>query len=153
MPIQFLKGDIFEHAGLHAFVLPSDASGAMDHGVAATFKKRWPDLAMAFRQAATSKALQVGEVFTWRNDVNAFYILILNESPEKKAKMASLVQATEKLFSIVRAAKDGKVGMVRLSTKDNALDPSRVKRILTDAAASGEAEVFVYEQFVRAPAN
>lgn len=147
MPTEFLKGDLFEDpasVGPRALAFAADCSGAMDRGVAVAFAKRWPALAEAYRQHAAGGKMQPGDVFAWQDEDVRVYALGLLQG-EKKPKVSALTRALEAMLA--RASADGvaRVALPRIA----ALDPSRVKRVLTDVGERSVVTLAMYEQFVR----
>lgn len=147
MPIELVKGDIFEdEAG--AFAFPADASGPMEAGIALAFKKRWPALAEAFAARCEGGKLQVGDVFAWKGDGVVVYALALQKGSQK-GKVSWLERALQAL--VERATKDGvaRVALPRIGGAKVGLDPARVKRVLAEIGAATGVHLVVYEQFVR----
>lgn len=148
MPTELVKGDIFEDEA-RAFAFPADASGSMDAGIAVAFKKRWPALAEAFAARCEGGKLQVGDVFTWRGDGVVVYALALQKDGNK-AKVSWFERAMQAM--VEHASKDAvtRVALPRIGGAKVGLDPSRVKRVLTDVGGATTVHLVVYEQFVRA---
>jgi O-acetyl-ADP-ribose deacetylase (regulator of RNase III) len=156
VPATFTKGDLFNTEGLHAYALGSNARGTMDSGVAVAFKKRWPNLATALSARAALRdqgRLALGDVVAFSEGDATIYALILQEDETKKAKLASLTKAVNRLVEL--AAQDGitRVGLFHPGTGKAGLEWPRVKRILQEIGEGTEVTLVVFEQFVRAKAS
>ncbi len=155
MPANFVKGDILDEAsqstGPRALAFAADCGGATTAGVAAAVAKRWPAFADAFRAHAGSGKMQLGDVFEWREgDLRVYALGVMKGAA--KPKVSSIERALR--AALERAATDAipRVLVPRVGGGKTGLDWTRVKRVLTDAAAERAIEVVVFEQFVRKPA-
>lgn len=150
MPATFTKGDLFHTEGLRAYALASNARGTMDAGVAVAFKKRWPKLATTLSARAAEGDLALGDVVAFSEGGERVYTLVLQEDETKKARLASLTKAVNRLVEL--AAQDGvaRVGLFHPGTGKAGLDWPRVKRILQEIGERTEVTLVVFEQFVRA---
>lgn len=153
MPATFTKGDLFGTEGLHAYALGSNARGTMDRGVAVAFKKRWPKLAAELSTRAANGGLVLGDVVTFSEGKETVYALILQSDEAKKAKLASLSKAMNKLVELAAQSGIRQVGLFHPGTGKAALEWPRVKRILQEIGERTEVTLVVFEQFVRAKAS
>ncbi len=153
MPANFVKGDLFGTEGLRAYALGSNARGTMDRGVAVAFKKRWPKLATELGTRAAKGGLALGDVVTFSEGDKTVYALILQEDEAKKAKLASLTKAVNKLVELAEQSGIAKVGLFHPGTGKAGLEWQRVKRILQEIGERTEVTLVVFEQFVRAKAS
>ena len=149
MPATFAKGDLFSTEGLHAYALGSNARGTMDRGVAVAFKKRWPNLATELSTRA-KEGLALGEVVAFSDEEKTVYALILQEDETKKAKLASLSKAVNKLVELAAQSGIAQVGLFHPGTGKAGLEWPRVKRILQDIGERTGVTLVIFEQFVRA---
>jgi O-acetyl-ADP-ribose deacetylase (regulator of RNase III) len=152
MPATFTKGDLFGTQGLHAYALGSNARGTMDRGVAIAFKKRWPRLATELSTQAAERGPALGEVLAFSEGDKTVYALILQEDEAKKAKLASLTKAVNKLVELAAQSGIAQVGLFHPGAGSAALEWPRVKRILQEIGDRTEVTLVVFEQFVRAKA-
>jgi len=153
MPATFAKGDLFGTEGLHAYALGSNARGTMDRGVAVAFKKRWPKLASELSARAAQGGLVLGEVVAFSEGDSTVYALILQEDESKKAKLASLSKAVNKVVELAAQSGVAQVGLFHPGTGKAGLEWPRVKRILQEIGAGTEVTLVIFEQFVRAKAS
>ncbi len=153
MPTTFTKGDLFNTEDLHAYALGSNARGTMDAGVAVAFKKRWPKLADALSARAAEGGLALGDVVAFSEGDETVFALILQEEETKKAKLASLTRAVNRLVELATQRGIERVGLFRPGTGKAGLDWPRVKRILQEIGEGTPVSLVVFEQFVRAKAS
>lgn len=153
MPATFTKGDLFGTEGLHAYALGSNARGTMDRGVAVAFKKRWPQLATELGARAGNGGLTLGDVVVFSEGQETVYALMLQADEAKKAKLASLSKAVNKLVELATQSGIVKVGLFHPGTGKAGLEWPRVKRILQEIGEGTEVTLVVFEQFVRAKAS
>jgi O-acetyl-ADP-ribose deacetylase (regulator of RNase III) len=149
MPATFAKGDIFNTEGLHAYALGSNARGTMGRGVAVAFKKRWPKLATELSTRAAKGGLALGDVVVFSEENKTVYALILQEDEAKKAKLASLTKAANKLVELAAQSGIAEVGLFHPGTSKAGLEWPRVKRILQEIGERTEVTLVIFEQFVR----
>lgn len=152
MPANFVKGDLFGTEGLHAYALASNARGTMDHGVAVAFKKRWPNLATELATRAAKGGLALGDVVAFSEGDKTVYALILQEDEAKKAKLASLTRAVNRVVELAAQNGIAQVGLFHPGTGKAGLEWPRVKRILQEIGERTAVNLVVFEQFVRAKA-
>jgi O-acetyl-ADP-ribose deacetylase (regulator of RNase III) len=152
MPATFAKGDLFSTEGLHAYALGSNARGTMDRGVAVAFKKRWPTLATELSTRAEKGGLALGDVVAFSEGGKTVYALILQEDEAKKAKLASLTKAVNRLVELAAQSGIAQVGLFHPGTGKAGLEWPRVKRILQEIGERTAVTLVVFEQFVRAKA-
>lgn len=150
MPTIFTKGDLFNTDGVRAYALGCNCAGTMDAGIAVAFKKRWPALLAAYAQSCTARKIKLGDVFTWSEGADTVYCLAIQENATKKASMPALEQSVNAMIELATKAKIEKIALPRLGAGTAALDPLRVKRVLTDIGAGTGVSLMVFEQFVRA---
>ncbi len=153
MPANFVKGDLFGTEGLRAYALGSNARGTMDRGVAVAFKKRWPKLATELGTRAANRGLALGDVVAFSEGDETVYALILQEDEGKKAKLASLTKAVNRLVELAAQRGIAQVGLFHPGTGKAGLEWPRVKRILQEIGERTEVTLLVFEQFVRAKAS
>jgi O-acetyl-ADP-ribose deacetylase (regulator of RNase III) len=152
VPATFTKGDIFNTEGLRAYALGSNARGTMDRGVAVAFKKRFPKLAETLSAKATERSLALGDVVAFSEGGETVYALILQEDENRKAKLATLTRAVNKMVELAAQGSIARVGLFHPGTGKAGLEWPRVKRILQEIGEGTEVSLVVFEQFVRTKA-
>jgi O-acetyl-ADP-ribose deacetylase (regulator of RNase III) len=158
MPTSFVKGDLFEDepgvSGLRGYAFAADCTGAMDRGIAVAFKKRWPELEIAYRARAAGGKMQLADVFAWRDPASDRIVYALGiQQGAKKAKVSTLARALEAM--VARATEDGvtRIVLPRIGAGKGGIDRVRVKKVLTEAGAKTPIGLVVFEQFVRSKAD
>ncbi|HKQ71879.1 MAG TPA: macro domain-containing protein [Polyangiaceae bacterium] len=153
MPTIFMKGDIFDTEGLHAFAHGCDTAGAMDAGVAVAFKKRWPAMFEEYRARCADRTFRVGDVFAWSEGEENVFILGIQEQSAQKAKVTWLTKSLQTMTELAAMAGIERVGIPRIGAGQAGLDWPRVKKILTEAGRTTSVTLVVFEQFIRRPAT
>ena len=142
MPANFVKGDVLAEAA-NASGRRVLAFGATS-GIAGAVKKRWPAFAKALEEA---KALQPGDVFSWRDGDLAIYALGI-EREDRKAKVSWIERS-------LRVVVDQSMteGVTRILLPRLGGDWTRVKKLLEEIGATTTIDLVVFEQFVRKSAS
>jgi O-acetyl-ADP-ribose deacetylase (regulator of RNase III) len=125
----------------------------MDAGVAVAFKKRWPKLATALSTRSAKGGLALGDVVVFSEGDTTVYALILQEDETKKAKLASLTKAVNRLVELAAQGGIARVGLFHPGTGKAGLEWRRVKPILQEIGEGTEVTLVIFEQFVRAKAS
>jgi O-acetyl-ADP-ribose deacetylase (regulator of RNase III) len=150
VPTIFTKGDLFNTDGVRAYAHGCNCAGTMDAGVSAAFKKRWPAMFAAFAQRCAERKIKLGDVFAWSEGQDTVYCLAIQETHAKKASLPALEQSLNAMVELATKAKIERIALPRLGAGTAALDPLRVKRVLTQVGEGAAVTLLVYEQFVRA---
>lgn len=150
MPTIFTKGDLLNTDGVRAYAHACNCAGTMDAGVSVAFKKRWPAMHAAYAQRCAERKIKLGDVFAWSEGKDTVYCLAIQENATKKASMPALEQSLNAMVELATKAKIETIALPRLGAGTAALDPLRVKRVLTDVGAGAGVTLLVFEQFVRA---
>jgi O-acetyl-ADP-ribose deacetylase (regulator of RNase III) len=150
VPTIFTKGDLLNTDGVRAYAHGCNCAGTMDAGLSVAFKKRWPAMHAAYAQRGVERKIKLGDVFAWSEGKDTVYCLAIQESAAKKASIPALTQSLNAMIELATKAKIEKIGLPRLGAGTAALDPLRVKRVLTEIGAGTGVSLVVFEQFVRA---
>ena len=153
MPTSFVKGDLFNTPGIRAFAQGCNCAGAMDAGVAAQFKKRWPRMFEEYAARCADGRFHLGDVAVWSEDEVAVYSLAIQEHWKKKAQLAALARGLRRMVSLAEHAGLERVGLPRIGAGLGGLDWPRVKSALEEVGAETRVTLVVFEQFVRAEAD
>lgn len=149
MPIELVKGDIFETPGIVAYAHGVDCAGEMSAGIAGQFKKRWPAMFAEYHALCKAGRLGLGEVFPWIGEDVTIYNLAIQRHWREKAKVAALSAALRKTVSLATASGITRIGAPRLGAGLGGLEWLRVRRILDDVGAETPVTIVVFEQFIR----
>jgi O-acetyl-ADP-ribose deacetylase (regulator of RNase III) len=162
MPTTFVKGDLFNTDGIRAYAHGCNCAGAMDAGVAAQFKKRWPRMFDEYAARCADGRFHLGDVFVWNEDDVTVYNLAIQEHWKAKARLPALKKALLHAVGLAAAAGIERIGVPRIGAGLGGLDWSRVRSVLEQAGGAAGAAVVpgatgvttvtlvVFEQFVRA---
>jgi O-acetyl-ADP-ribose deacetylase (regulator of RNase III) len=149
MPIELVKGDLFETPGIKAYAHGVDCAGEMAAGVAGQFKKRWPAMFAEYQALCAAKRLPLGDVFPWIGEDVTIYNLAIQRNWREKAKVAALSSSLQKMVALAAAAGITKVATPRLGAGLGGLEWLRVRRVLDEVGAETPVTIVVFEQFVR----
>jgi O-acetyl-ADP-ribose deacetylase (regulator of RNase III) len=150
MPVTFVKGDLFHTEGVHAYANGCNASGAMDAGVAAAFKKRFPRMFDEYRQRCEDGRFSLGDVFVWSEGDEVVYNLAIQQNWKTRSKLPALSRAVRKMAKLAEQSGVKRVGLPRLGAGLGGLDWRRVKSVLEEVGGETSIELVVFEQFIRA---
>jgi len=150
MPTSFVKGDLFNTPGLHAYANGCNCVGAMDSGVAVAFKKRWPRMFAEYAARCADGRFHLGDVFVWSEGETVIYNLAIQEHWKKKAKLPAVARALRKTVELAAAAGIERVGVPRIGAGLGGLEWPRLKSVLTAVGGETTVTLVVFEQFVRA---
>ena len=150
MPTINTKGDLLHTDGIRAFAHGCDVGGAMASGLSLAFKKRWPAMHEAFSKRAAEQPLRVGDLVAWTDGTDTVYSLVLQDAPEKPAKMASLERATQALITRAIADERLEIAMGRIGAGPAGLDWTRVKKMFVEVTDGTPVSFLVFDKFVRA---
>jgi O-acetyl-ADP-ribose deacetylase (regulator of RNase III) len=150
MPTTFVKGDLFNTAGLRAYAHGCNCAGAMDSGVAVAFKKRWPRMFEEYHMRCADKRFHLGDVFVWNEGDEVVYNLAIQEHWKERSKLAALAKALRKMVQLADHAGVERVGLPRIGAGLGGLDWHRVKSVLEEVGAETAVTLIVFEQFIRA---
>ena len=150
MPTTFLKGDLFNTAGIRAYAHGGNCAGTMDAGVSVAFKKRWPGMFEDYAARCADARFHLGDVVVWNEDDHVVYTLAIQEHWKKKAKLPALARALRRMVSLAEHAGVERIGLPRLGAGLGGLDWPRVKRVLEEVGAETKVTLVAFEQFIRA---
>lgn len=68
--LKVVKGDLFD-AKVDALVNAVNCEGVMNRGIAAEFKRRYPEMFLSYEKFCKSKELKIGGLHAYEFDVNA----------------------------------------------------------------------------------
>lgn len=153
MPAIFTKGDIFETAGLRAFVHGASCAGAMDSGVSAAFKKRWPGMFTEYQLRCADGRFHLGDVFVWGEGSETVYTIAVQEHWKQKAKLPALAKGLRKTVELAKSAGIERVGMPRIGAGPLGFDWARVRNIVDEVGDETTVLLVVFEQFIRGQAG
>ena len=152
MPTSFVKGDLFNTPGIHAYAQGCNCAGAMDAGVAVAFKKRWPRMFEDYAARCADGRFHLGDVAVWSEDEVTVYSVAIQEHWKKKAQLAALARGLRRTVTLAEHAGVERIGVPRIAAGLGGLDWNRVKSVLEEVGAETKVTLVVFEQFVRGSA-
>ena len=149
----FTKGDIFQTPGLRAYAHGANCAGAMDSGVSAAFKKRWPGMFEEYKTRCADGRFHLGDVFVWTEGDETVYTMAIQEHWKQKAKLPALSMALRRVVELAHEARIERVGLPRIGAGALGLDWARVRNIVKEVGVTTPVELLVFEQFIRGRAS
>lgn len=146
MGIQFVRGDLFL-LQVPALAHGCNCAGAMGKGIAVEFRKRWPNMYEAYREASKDGSFRPGDVLPWRADNRVVYNLGTEEHWRKGARLEFIEQSVREMLRQAEAEGISAIGLPRLGAGHGKLPWSQVRGLLTQLAAASPVELVVVEDF------
>jgi O-acetyl-ADP-ribose deacetylase (regulator of RNase III) len=150
MPTSFVKGDLFNTEGIRAYAHGCNCAAAMDAGVAAQFKKRWPRMFEEYVARCTDGRFHLGDVFVWNEDDVTVYNLAIQEHWKAKARIPALKKGLLRAVELASLAGVERIGVPRIGAGLGGIDWPRVRSLLEETGGVTTVTLVVFEQFVRA---
>jgi O-acetyl-ADP-ribose deacetylase (regulator of RNase III) len=97
-----IHGDIFT-SNAEAIVNTVNCVGAMGRGIALEFKKRYPDLYMAYRQACARKEIRPGHVWMYRAKDRIIFNCAVKDNWRNPSKIEWVESCLNELIEFCRA--------------------------------------------------
>ncbi len=149
MPTTFAKGDLFATEDVRAYAHGANCAGAMDSGVSAAFKRRFPAMFEEYALRCSDGRFKLGDVFVWGEGDFVVYTMGIQEHWKKRPKLAALARALDKTVALAARSGVERIALPRLGAGVGGLDWPRVRKVLTEVGAETDIELRVFEQFVR----
>lgn len=147
--VVFKRGNIFDEADADALVNPVNCVGVMGAGLALQFRKRYPEMFQAYREACATSRVRVGEMYVYKTK-GQFPRYIIN-FPTKQhwrnpSKFEYIQTGLHELIRILKDLKIGKIAIQPLGCGLGGLPWDVVHKMLVDALKDvPEIEVVVFE--------
>jgi O-acetyl-ADP-ribose deacetylase (regulator of RNase III) len=151
MPTHFLKGDLFHYEGLHALAHGCNCAGAMGKGIAVEFRSRFPAMYAAYKKRCAEGQFGLGDVFVWAEAETTIFNLGTQKTWKTKAELHAIEQATNEMARLAEVAGIKRVGLPRIGAGLGGLPWEAVRAVLLKIGVETELELFVFEEYVKAP--
>ena len=147
MPTEFVRGDLFHHAGLEALAHGCNCTGAMGKGIALEFRSRFPVMYQEYRRRCRDGAFQLGDVFTWDQASPIVFNLGTQRSWRTNAELPAIRCAVARM--VLEAEKYGisTVGLPRIGAGLGGLRWNDVRRVLDEVGSGTDVRLVVFEEF------
>ena len=147
MPTTFVAGDLFTAPDVHAWAHGCNCAGAMGAGIAVEFKRRFPRMFDEYRQRCADGRFALGDVFVWSEDERTVYNLGTQEHWRKKAQLAALSKAIERMVSLAEKGRVARIALPRIGAGLGGLDWPRARTVLEAAGNATRVELVVFERY------
>jgi O-acetyl-ADP-ribose deacetylase (regulator of RNase III) len=144
---EYRKGDIFE-SGCEAICNPCNCLGIMGAGLAAAFKKRFPQMNKDYIKICRAKALKPGLLHIWRNpEGNPKYIINFPTKDDlSPSKLEYITSGLDKLKEVVGKYNIKSIGIPALGSGLGGLPWGVVKTHIENFAKKlPDTKVVIYE--------
>jgi O-acetyl-ADP-ribose deacetylase (regulator of RNase III) len=147
MPAAFVAGDLFAATDIRAWAHGCNCAGAMGAGIALEFKLRFPRMFDEYRLRCADGRFGLGDVFVWSEDERTVYNLGTQEHWRKKAQLAALSKAVDRMVSLAENGDVGRIALPRIGAGLGGLDWPKVRAILEAAGEATRVELVVFERY------
>ena len=149
--MKIITGDLFEQTHLDAIGHGVNCKGVMGAGIAAQFKKRYPQMYREYAQLCQDKALHAGECFAWRNenddsdDFSYIYNLASQHQPGSDARYEWLEKSLHVMFAHAQAHNVRTIGLPLIGAGIGGLSVEESMNAIDTVGATTSVELVVVQ--------
>lgn len=143
MPLEFAEGDLFRVRGIDALAHGCNCAGAMGRGIAAEFRRRWPEMYERYRSMCASGALSPGGVYVYDGAGVTVYNLGTQRHWREGATMAAVRGSVSAMLAHAADRGVSSVAMPRVGAGLGGLAWEDVRRELESIAGGSSVRVVV----------
>lgn len=145
MMIKIQKGDMFE-SQYDIRVNTVNCVGVMGAGVALAFKRRYPDMYLAYKEACEKDEIRPGELYVWRQPNNDWIVNFpTKRNWRAKSRYADIASGLLALRQYLAELGGVKVALPALGCGHGGLDWSLVLPMIIKELDDLDAEIHVFE--------
>jgi O-acetyl-ADP-ribose deacetylase (regulator of RNase III) len=148
MPTRFVAGDLFCTNGLGALAHGCNCAGAMNKGIAAEFRRRFPTMYSEYKRRCTEQRFRLGDVFQWDAPDRVIFNLGTQQSWKTKADLKAIETAVREMIGIAKTAGIGKIGLPRIGAGLGGLPWEGIRSLLSKLGQETDVELVVFEEYV-----
>lgn len=144
LTLELRSGDLFADPDLPALAHGCNCTGSMGRGIAVEFRRRWPEMYVAYRRECRAGRFQPGGVFIWDAADKTIFNLGTQTRPGPCARL-EFIEAS--LTIAVRTAEERAIPLIampRIGAGHGGLDWPEVRKRLEQLAAKTEVVLAVY---------
>lgn len=134
MSLTEIQGDLFAVPSLDALAHGVNCIGVMGAGIAAEFKRRWPPMFIAYREACLAGRLVPGSMFSERAGGRWIYNLATQPRPGRCASLLWVESSLKAMTARAWHDRVKRIGMPRLGCGLGGLDWRDVRPLVERAA-------------------
>ena len=143
--ITFKKGDLFV-SGAATIVNAVNCVGVMGGGIAAEFRKRYPDMYQDYRKVCDNRDLYPGDLHIWfENDFPTIVNFPTKDEVVKDSKIEYIELGLPNLAELIEEYKIPSIAIPALGSGLGGLDWKDVKPLIMAALQDLDCEVMLYE--------
>ena len=140
MSLTAVTGDLFG-LDLPALGHGCNCAGAMGAGIATEFRRRWPEMYVAYRSLCRSGAFRLGDVFPWDGGDVVVYNLATQPVPGPSATLRAIRKAVGRALADAEARGIARVGVPRIGAGLGGLAWGDVEAALRTAGEASPVEL------------
>lgn len=146
MSVEFRNGDLFNQPDLEAIGHGVNLKGAMASGIAAIFRKKFPEMEREYVEMCNVNLLQLGSVFTWisPNDDSPWIFNIATQvNPGSDARLSAVEVG---LINAIRECEYqgiSSLGIPQIGCGIGGLDWREVKAMIEQVASNTDVKIVV----------
>jgi O-acetyl-ADP-ribose deacetylase (regulator of RNase III) len=125
------RGDLFE-APQQALAHGCNCAGAMGRGIAAEFRRRWPDMFTRYRQLCQRGEFNPGDLFVWTTENRVIFNLGTQRTWHDRATPGAVRGAVERMVDYARDHNVEAVAMPRIAAGLGGMEWPHVRAILKE---------------------
>ena len=130
--VEFLEyGDIFKLPNVDGLGHGCNCAGAMGKGIALTFKKKYPQMYLAYRKRCQNGQFVLGDVFVWENSSPTIFNLATQKHWRGKAEVWAIEASLSKMFGIAEQKSLARLAIPRIGAGLGGLDWELVKNSIS----------------------
>lgn len=145
MPSAFRVGDLFSDPGLPALAHGCNCAGSMGRGIAVEFRRRWPDMYIAFHLECKAGRFRLGDVFVWDAADKTIFNLATQPLPRPSARLEYIDSSLRETVKIAEQRSIPVIGMPRIGAGYGGLSWRDVRRTIQAIGEDTGVVLAVYE--------
>lgn len=134
-----VEGDLFD-LGLPAIGHGCNCSGVMGAGIAAEFRRRWPQMYQQYREMCLRHELTLGDLFVYESDV-AIYNLMTQPTSGPTANLGAIGKSVKAALQDCDEFGIPKLGLPRIGCGIGGLRWEDVRQVLDEAAEDSPVDL------------
>lgn len=149
MTTEYLNGDLFLTKGIQGFFQGCNAQGAMGKGIAAEFKKKWPQMYKEYKQECKQGKLKLGDVFHWVDKDLHIFNLITQPRPGPYAELHAIEKAIDQAIRLCILHKVNSVAIPKIGAGLGGLPWESVKEIIENRFSKLPIKALIIEEYIQ----
>lgn len=141
--IKYLEGDIFTSPA-QVIVNTVNTVGVMGKGIALSFKKAYPEMYKAYREACEDNTFHMGKLMLWREVDHWILLFPTKENWRNPSKLEYIEQGLKKFVETYFEMGITSIAFPRLGCGNGGLDWNDVKALMEKYLKPLPIDVYIY---------